>query len=344
MAPPALAAALHLTAPLILVCVALARGRRRLDLVTAAILGLLVAGSGSGVLGGGLGGRFAARPAWARSGPALGGGGGGERHAGQPSRRQGDRGLELGHLERRLRPALPAQPVSCASLRPRRRRHRGDHGVLLRPGRPALMVVAAAAGADRGNVDRPQRGAGDRHARMVLPGLASGLRSSWPAAPRSWRRSCSRPGGTRRATTRHRPSRPVPHAAPSLAACRSSASPAATARRPGPSGFGARPADRPQRSLTGLRSPPPRAPGPAPALVSASSSVSRSSSTVSRSIAASSASERCGRLSRQRSTRFCSSVSLLSSQNTASDSNRRRGEPVCLGNDTTSPNAPTSRP
>ncbi len=56
MAPPALAAALHLTAPVILVCAALARGRRKLDLVTASILGLLVAGSGSGVLGGELGG------------------------------------------------------------------------------------------------------------------------------------------------------------------------------------------------------------------------------------------------------------------------------------------------
>ena len=51
MAPPALAAALHLSAPLILVCIALARGRRRLDLVTVAILGLLLAGSSSGVLG-----------------------------------------------------------------------------------------------------------------------------------------------------------------------------------------------------------------------------------------------------------------------------------------------------
>lgn len=54
LAPPALAAALHLTAPLILVCAGLARGRRRLDRVTVAILGLLIAGSGSGVLGGGI--------------------------------------------------------------------------------------------------------------------------------------------------------------------------------------------------------------------------------------------------------------------------------------------------
>ncbi|MGN6380230.1 MAG: DMT family transporter [Gaiellales bacterium] len=55
MAPPAIASALHLCSPVLLVVAGVARRRRRLDLPTALILGLLVAGSASGVAGGGLG-------------------------------------------------------------------------------------------------------------------------------------------------------------------------------------------------------------------------------------------------------------------------------------------------
>jgi drug/metabolite transporter (DMT)-like permease len=55
MAPPAIASALHLCAPVLLVVVGLARRRRRLDMATLIVLGLLVAGSGSGIAGDGLG-------------------------------------------------------------------------------------------------------------------------------------------------------------------------------------------------------------------------------------------------------------------------------------------------
>ena len=54
MAPPAIASALHLCAPVLLVAVGLARRRRRLDRATLIVLGLLVAGSASGIAGDGL--------------------------------------------------------------------------------------------------------------------------------------------------------------------------------------------------------------------------------------------------------------------------------------------------
>jgi drug/metabolite transporter (DMT)-like permease len=55
MAPPAIASALHLCAPVLLVVLGLGRRRRRLDMATLLVLGLLLAGSASGVAGGGLG-------------------------------------------------------------------------------------------------------------------------------------------------------------------------------------------------------------------------------------------------------------------------------------------------
>jgi drug/metabolite transporter (DMT)-like permease len=55
MAPPAIASALHLCAPVLLVVLGLARRRRRLDTATLVVLGLLVAGSVSGIAGDGLG-------------------------------------------------------------------------------------------------------------------------------------------------------------------------------------------------------------------------------------------------------------------------------------------------
>jgi len=55
MAPPAIASALHLCSPVLLVVMGLTRRRRRLDLPTLLVLGLLVAGSASGIAGDGLG-------------------------------------------------------------------------------------------------------------------------------------------------------------------------------------------------------------------------------------------------------------------------------------------------
>jgi drug/metabolite transporter (DMT)-like permease len=55
MAPPAIASALHLCSPVLLVVVGLARRRRRFDMATLMVLGLLVAGSASGIAGDGLG-------------------------------------------------------------------------------------------------------------------------------------------------------------------------------------------------------------------------------------------------------------------------------------------------